>query len=568
MRTFDHEDGGRILFGPGTEARAAEVLREMGAKRVLLVAQSRHREGAQRIAAQLGAQAVGIFDQARQHVPTDLVDQARAMVREAEADWVVAHGGGTTTGFAKALALTEPVKVAAIPTTYAGSERTSIWGLTGPNGKQTGRDHRVKPALVIYDATLTLALDPKISLQSLFNALSHCLALLTAPPSSAHAEDAQAAARQLLSAMDAVSADPTDLEARNEALYGAYLAAVNIERAPLGLHHKLAHVLGGTFDVVHASAHTAALPYSYHYNTVAVPGLIDALSPVLGEDPAAALYDRARAWALPHSFKRLGLTVDDLPIMVDRLSVRPYPNPRPTPPEALAELVSDAYHARRPSRFSRRRALPGHGPHATLRATERGTPLDQAQLVLIGLHGRGAAADRFTRDLEAHLGTVDGLCILAPQAFDNRWYAKGFTVPPADNQPDLDSALSMVDAAWEAATAVVAPSHVLLAGFSQGACLALTWAKLRDVAPGALLAFSGAEMDVAGDYRNLASSRVVLSKSEGDRWIPQDWFDRTLTALRPVVSDLEGRLVLGDGHTVTPADGQDLAAAVTRAQER
>ncbi|MEM6927179.1 MAG: iron-containing alcohol dehydrogenase [Myxococcota bacterium] len=562
MRTFDHHDDGRILFGPGSEAKTAEVLQEMGAQRVLLVAQGRHREGAERLAEQLGPRAVGLFDRARQHVPTGLVDEARAMARAANADWVLAHGGGTTTGFAKALALTEDVRVAVVPTTYAGSEGTSIWGLTGPDGKTTGRDARVKPSLVVYDAALTLGLDPKISLQSLFNALSHCLAVLTAPASDTHADEAEAAARQLLASMDQVAASPTDLEARNEALYGAYLASANIERAALGLHHKLAHVLGGTFDVVHASAHTASLPYSLHYNAAVVPRLVEALAPILGDDPAAALYDRARAWDLPHSFKGVGLTLDDLPKMVRQLLVRPYPNPRPTPGDALTELVSDAYHARRPSRFSRRRALAGTGDHTTLLTTERGTALDEAKAVLVAVHGRGAAADRITRDLEAHLDRPEGLCLLAPQAIDNRWYPYGFRVPLEDNQPDLDSALSMLDAAWAAATAVVDPSRVVVAGFSRGACLIVSWAKLRGVSPGAVLAFSGAELPVDGDYDALAASRVVISKSEGDPWIPQDAFDLTAAALREHVRDVEVRMVPGSGHAITEADGRDLAAAV------
>jgi len=567
MRTFDEDDDGRVIFGPGSEARTAGVLRELGAQRVLLVAQARHREGAERIAAQLGDRAIGIFDRARQHVPTGLVEEAVAMAREGGADWVLAHGGGTTTGFAKAVALSEPVRVAAVPTTYAGSERTTIWGLTGPDGKQTGRDPRVRPALVVYDAELTLGLDREISLQSLFNALSHCLAVITAPAAARHAAEAAEAARQILVAMDAVAADPTDLEARNEALYGAYLGSANIERATLGLHSKLAHVLGGTFDVVHASAHTAALPYSLHYNQVAAPALNEALEPVLGDDPPAALYDRARAWGLPHSFKDLGLALDDLPRFVEQLLVRPYPNPRPTPAESLAQLVSDGYHARRPSRHSRRRDLGGSGPHAALLATERGAPLEGARAVLIALHGRGAAADRITRDLEAHLDApaLADLCVVAPQAIDNRWYPKGFTVPVADNQPDLDSALSMVDAAWAVATAVVDPSRVILAGFSQGACLLLSWAKLREASPGALLAFSGAELDVEGSYASLGDARVVLSKSEGDPWIPDDRFVRTLDALEASLTDVEGRVVPGDGHRITDEDGRDLAAAVARA---
>ncbi len=565
MREFDHDDGGRIVFGPGVEARVGELLLEMGAERVLLVAQGRHRDGAERIAGQLGDRTVGIFDRARQHVPTELVDQAVAMAREGGADWVVAHGGGTATGFAKAIALAAPVKVAAVPTTYAGSERTTIWGLTGPDGKTTGRDARVKPSLVVYDAELTLGLRPEISLQSLFNALSHCIAVLTDPATREDAVAAQEAAHQLLTSMDEVAVDPSGLRARNEALYGAYLASAFIERGKLGLHHKLAHVLGGTFDVVHASAHTAALPYSFHYNSQAVPGLVDALAGVLGDDPAAALYDRARAWDLPHSFKGLGLTLDDLPRFVDQLLVRPYDNPRPTPREALEELVSDGYHARRPSRASRRRALGGQPPHASLQATERGTPLRDAKAVLIAVHGRGAAADRITRDLEAHLDNADGLCILAPQALDNRWYPKGFTAPLQENQPDLDSALSVLDAAWEASVAVVDPSRIVVAGFSQGACLLLTWAKLRDVSPGGVLAFSGAELNVDGDFATLAGSRVVVSKSERDPWIPGERFDQTAMRLREAGLSPVVRLEAGDGHRITDEDGRDLAEMVAAA---
>lgn len=564
MRAFDIENEGRIVFGPGTEARTAERLAELGAERVLLVATARHRAGADRIAAQLGDRSVGVFDQARPHVPTAIVDEARSVLTAGRADWVLAHGGGTTTGLAKALALTEPVQIAAVPTTYAGSERTSIWGLTGPDGKRTGRDDRVKPALVVYDAELTVGLDRQISLQSLFNALSHCIAVLTHPASEAHADDAATAARQLLAAMDAVAADPSDLDARNEALYGAYLASASIERATLGLHHKLAHVLGGTFDAVHASAHTAVLPYSLHFNAEIAPRLVEALEPVLGDDPAAALYDRARAWGLPHSLKELGLSLGDLPRFVDQLLVRPYENPRPTPREDLESLARDAYHARRPSRFSRRRRITAAPPHGAWLVTERGTPLDQAKAVLIAVHGRGAAADRIARDYEAHLEPSEGLCVLAPQATDNTWYPKGFTAPLAENQPGFDSALSVVDALWAAASDAVGADRVVLAGFSQGACVLLSWAKAREAAPAAVIAMSGAALDVDGTYANLATTRVVMSKSEDDPWIPQDRFAATAAELTEV-PDLEVRLAPGNGHQITKADGADLAAVVAKA---
>ena len=185
--------------------------------------------------------------------------------------------------------------------------------------------------------------------------------------------------------------------------------------------------------------------------------------------------------------------------------------------------------------------------------------------MLIAVHGRGAAADRITRDLEAWLPEREGLCILAPQALDNAWYPKGFTVPLEDNQPFFDSALSMLDAAWTEAVAAVGPERVVLAGFSQGACLSLAWAAARQAAPGALLAFSGAELDVDGDYGNLAGCTVVLSKSEHDPYLPPERFARTGARLRAHVDDLVVRTVPGDGHGITPADGADLARAVAAA---
>ena len=572
MRRFDITDdhGDRIVFGAGAEARAAEALSEAGAERVLLVALAHHRDGAERVAAALGSRAVGIFDDVKQHVPLEQAERARAMARGTSADWVVSHGGGTATGFAKAIALTEGVRVGAIPTTYAGSERTSIWGLTSAEGKRTGRDERVRPSLVVYDPALTAAVPREVSLQSLFNALCHSVAELTSTSSADHAAAAREAIQQVLRAMDLVAAQPDDPHARAEALYGAYLASASIERAELGLHHKLVHTLGGTFGTNHAAAHTAVLPYATAYNAEAVPALLDALGEVLGDDPTAALYDRARDWGLPHSLKGLGLSLDDLPRLVGQALERPYPNPRPIGESELQRLASDAYHARRPSRHSRSRHLPGEGPHAALVATERGAPLEQARAVLIALHGRGAAADRITRDLEAFLGPVgselrEHLCVIAPQALDNAWYPKGFTAPLAENQPFLDSALSMVDAAYRHALASVDPARVVIAGFSQGACLLLAWARQRTHMPGALLLFSGAELDVPGTYDALATSRVVLAKSEGDPYLPPERFARTAEALRGVVPDLEVRIVPGDGHGLTDEDGHDLVRAVRAA---
>lgn len=563
-RTFVQESPARIVFGPGTEAQTAQHLDELGARRVLLVAQGHHREGADRIAASLGERCVGVFDEVRQHVPQDRVDALLKQVDDTGADWVVAHGGGSAIGFAKAAARSRAVRIGAVVTTYSGSERTSIWGITGPEGKQTGRDVRVRPSLVVYDPELTLALPVKLSLESLYNALAHAVEVLWNPEAPG-LDDALEAARQALRAAPALAADPDDIDARSEALYAAYLCAATIETAPLALQHLLAHAIGGTFDTPHARTHTVLLPYTMGFNGVAVPRAMALLRDSLGDDPPAALYDQLRDQGLACSLSELGLKRDALSVVADRALDRRYDNPRPLEREALIELLDDTFHARRPSLFSRRRVLAGSGPHAALKATERGAPLDRARAVLICVHGRGAVADRITRDLESHLGEVPrGLCLLAPQALDNTWYPKGFAAPLEENQPFLDSALSMLDAAWQAATEAVPPERVVLAGFSQGACLLLSWARSRSHRPGALLAMSGAALDVPGDFDNLASSRVHLSKSEVDAWIPQDRFDETAAGLAPAAA-LTIHVEPGEGHAIYEADGRALREVIATA---
>jgi len=89
-------------------------------------------------------------------------------------------GGGSTTGLGKAIALTSTLPILAVPTTYAGSEMTPIYGLTEGGLKKTGRDARVLPKTVIYDPTLTLSLPAAMSAASGMNAIAHCVEALYA----------------------------------------------------------------------------------------------------------------------------------------------------------------------------------------------------------------------------------------------------------------------------------------------------------------------------------------------------------------------------------------------------
>jgi maleylacetate reductase len=352
--TFEHTTlGQRVLFGAGRAAEhlAAEV-RRRAAGRVMVIAARAERHLAERICRDVDV-AVW-FDDVVQHVPVDRAETARAAATGSDVDLLVSVGGGSTTGLAKAVALTTGIPVVAVPTTYAGSEATNVWGLTDARTKTTGVDDRVLPATVVYDATLTTSLPVGLSVASGLNSLAHCVDSLWAPKADPINQAlALEGARALALALPAVAADPAGPAGREQALYGCYLAAVAFASAGSGLHHKICHVLGGTFDLPHAQTHAAVLPHVLALNAPAVPERAGRLAGALGlpaedgEDPAAAavaalgrLYGTLPA---PSRLADLGLTEADLPEAVARvLEVAPATNPVPVTEANLTALLTDA----------------------------------------------------------------------------------------------------------------------------------------------------------------------------------------------------------------------------------
>ena len=140
----------------------------------------------------------------------------------------VTIGGGSATGFGKVVRLDLDVRFIAVPTTYAGSEMTTIWGRTDGDHKQTGNDVRVKPDTVVYDPELTLTLPASIAGPSGMNALAHCVEALYGPGAnpvvSLHGARRRCAP-WLPVCRRSVAADD-DVDARSDVLYGAYLAGV------------------------------------------------------------------------------------------------------------------------------------------------------------------------------------------------------------------------------------------------------------------------------------------------------------------------------------------------------
>lgn len=334
----------RVVFGSGTLAQVPGEVARLGLRRVVVLSTPEQRALAERTAALLGDTAVAIFDQARMHVPVEAVAGAAAEVERVGADGCVATGGGSTIGLGKALALHHGLPVLAVPTTYAGSEMTPIWGLTENARKQTGRDRAVLPKTVVYDPDLTLTLPPGISGTSGLNAIAHAVEALYAPDGSpVVAAMAEHGVRDLATALPAIGKDPADAEARATALQGAWLCGACLGSTTMGLHHKLCHVLGGMLDLPHAATHAVVLPHAAAFNLPAAPRARASLERALGQaDAPAALARLADQMGAPRRLSDLGVRATDMPAVVEEVLAHPYSNPRPVDRPALERLLAEA----------------------------------------------------------------------------------------------------------------------------------------------------------------------------------------------------------------------------------
>jgi len=273
----------RVVFGAGALQHLEREIEMLGSTRALVLCTPEQREQAQVIAERLKSRCVGVFDRAVMHVPIETAREAREQARALKADCAVAIGGGSTTGLGKAIALESSLPILAIPTTYAGSEMTPIYGLTEGGVKKTGRDPRVLPRTVIYDVNLTLSLPPALSATSGMNAIAHAVEALYAQDSNPIMSLlAQEGIRALAQGLPGVVKAPQDLEARSQCLYGAWLCGAVLGSVGMALHHKLCHTLGGTFNLPHAETHTVVLPHAVAYNRAAAPEAMHAAATALG----------------------------------------------------------------------------------------------------------------------------------------------------------------------------------------------------------------------------------------------------------------------------------------------
>lgn len=341
----------RVKFAPGSLASLPEELDALGLAKVLVLCSPEQEATGQMVAEVLGERSAGILAEAVMHVPVDVADRASAYAAEVGADGCVTVGGGSAIGLGKAIALKHGLPIVAIPTTYAGSEMTPVWGLTSEGRKQTGRDARVLPTSVIYDPELTTSLPVGMSVTSAINAIAHAVEALYAPDATPIISlMAEEGVRALTSALPDVVADPENIAARSQALYGSWLCGATLGATTMSLHHKLCHALGGTLNLPHAQTHTVVLPYALAYNQPAAPQAKAALSRALNnaENPALALWELAGALGAPRTLAELGMRAEDIDRIAEEVTGYAYGNPRPISLDSVKGLLRDALEGKTP----------------------------------------------------------------------------------------------------------------------------------------------------------------------------------------------------------------------------
>jgi maleylacetate reductase len=343
---FTHETlPQRVVFAAGESpaAVAAEVT-ALGGTKVMLIASDRERTLADPIAKEI--RVVLRHDEVVMHVPIEVADRARQAAAGTGADILVSVGGGSTTGLAKAVAMTTGLPIVAVPTTYAGSEATNVWGLTHGDTKTTGVDHRVLPASVVYDAALLTTLPGAMTVASGLNAMAHCVDSMWGPRTDPIDRAlAQEGIRGLATGLPVVAGDPTSVEGIEQTLYGAYLAAVAFASAGSGMHHKICHVLGGMFNLPHAQTHAVVLPYVLAFNTPHAPEAEARIAHAFSTPTAGAgLAALRQTLDAPRALRDYGMPADGIAKALRPISnAIPANNPTPVTDENLTALLTAAW---------------------------------------------------------------------------------------------------------------------------------------------------------------------------------------------------------------------------------
>jgi maleylacetate reductase len=332
----------RVRFGRGAVTQLAQYVAELPARApYLLCSATSFADVLPKVAPRLAA-LVGTEVVKSQHGPQDIVDATLDRVGRAGADALVVIGGGSALAVAKGVALASRLPILAVPTTYSGSEATSIWGLSRNGQKVTGRDAAVRPAAIVYDPDLLANLPIQTAAASALNALAHLCEALYAPDATPVSD--ALAARGVERIGHALGGKSGAAETRWLLLEAAWLAGIVLDQTAMGLHHKLCHTLGGQMGLDHARLHAVMLPFTLAYNLGSTPNARAVLSNALGtDDPAQAIAAMRLRAGLPTSLAALGVAQSSLTAVAAAAVANPYANPRPIDADSIHRLLKAAW---------------------------------------------------------------------------------------------------------------------------------------------------------------------------------------------------------------------------------
>jgi homogentisate 1,2-dioxygenase len=476
---------------------------------------------------------VEVFDGAAVHVPRSVVEAAeRALVRS-EAEAILTLGGGSATGLGKALRLTHDVPFIAVPTTYAGSEMTRVYGITDEGDKRTGREERARPDVVVHEPGFFLQMPKALTVTSLLNALAHPVSALARGELDEVGErDALRAIEKLSYALEQLLEAPASPDGRAVALEGMALAGSVLDRAAMGAQHAIAHRLGGHFALDHSGLHAVLIPHFVRRIAASDAARYASIAEAAGHaDLPAVLYDALTRAGVARSLVELGAPLDALEALAREHA------------EVGEGWVRDAWIGRRPSVHVRREG----------EASVWGPAPKDAERVVIAVHGRGGNAGRTLKDALDLVGHDARVRVIAPQApTGTAWYPRSYRASLAEHGEDLSRALSALNGVLDEVLKDVDPSRVFLYGFSQGACLATELVARGEHRFGGLVALAGARIGPQAEQpavrSALAGMPVLLGASAGDSWVDAVDVEHTAAVLREAGADVTVVASPGEMH--------------------
>lgn len=341
----------RIFFGAGCIEGLAGETERLKLTRSVVVCSSSRAGVAEGLVSHFGPGRTFICAAALPNFPESAFDEVMQAIEESAADGLIAIGGGTPIGLGKAVAAATRLPFIAVPTTYSGSELASNWYVGSGDGKRRGKDVHALPTSIFYDPKLTIGLSSPTSAASGMNAMAHAVESLYGPDINPVVGVMAAEAIRLLGiALPGCADHPDDLDARTDALRGAWFAAGY--RAGTGLSHTMAQRIRDAFDLDHARTHAVTLPYAVAFNAEAAPAAIDTIADALGvSDAAQGLYALNRRLGLPTGYRDLGMPRDGIDRAIDLLAATRIVNPRPAPRDQIRKVIEMAWRGDAPGYF-------------------------------------------------------------------------------------------------------------------------------------------------------------------------------------------------------------------------